>query len=419
MIKRGNMAAIVEQKKGFSPVWILPVLAVCLGGWLLFKSIYEDGIDITVRVEDSSGIVANKTPVMFKGNQVGLVKDIQLRDDLLGVDLLIEMNKGAKPYLVEDMVFWVEKVNVKASRVSGLDTLFSGNYIAIQPGVSAKITHEFIAHKQRPPISKKAPGLHLILQAKQFKSLDIGSAIYTQNIEIGSVQNYLLQDDNTVLIEIYIEPQYKHLVRKGTRFWNASGITISGGIANLEIHISSLSTLLLGGINMQTPENLHDSAQAENGDIFQLYSGVESLAEFDLPVGLQITLEADDLGSITAGSGVYYRKVQVGEVTETRLSPTFQKVLLDVIIYEHYKVAVRENSKFWNASGVSVSGGVLSGLDITTESIQSMISGGIAFATPDEENMGLTVSNGHLFTLHEKIDEEWKTWSPDLEQKNK
>ena len=141
--------AIIEKKKGLSPVWILPILAICLGGWLLFKSFYEAGIDITLRVEDSSGIVANKTPVMYKGNLVGMVKEIKIRRDMQGVDLIIEMNKGTESFLVEDMVFWIERVDVRASRVTGLDTLLSGNYIGVQPGVSVKPERNFIALEHR------------------------------------------------------------------------------------------------------------------------------------------------------------------------------------------------------------------------------------------------------------------------------
>lgn len=405
---------IIEKKKGLSPVWILPILAICLGGWLLFKSATEAGIDITVRVDDSSGIVANKTPVMYKGNQVGLVKEVNLRRDLQGVDLIIEMNKGAKPYLVEDMVFWIEKVDVQASRITGINTLLSGQYIGVRPGTSKKAARNFVAAERRPPVAPNAPGLHLKLRTNEFKSLGVGSGIYNQNIEIGSVQDYALQDDNSVLIDVYIEPKYKHLVKKGTRFWNASGITISGGIADLKVQVGSLSAILNGGVNIQTPARFLNSPPVENGHVFPLYSDLEALAGVDKPQGLHVILEAENLGSISIGNGVYYRKIKVGEVTKTELSKTFQKVLVEATIYKPFAAVIRENSKFWNASGVTVSGGVVSGLSISTESLQSFLAGGIALATPDNKDMGGAVSEGHHFTLYDKGEDAWRKWSPNL-----
>ena len=406
--------AIVEKRKGISPVWILPLLAICLGGWLLFKSYYDAGIDITIHVEDSTGITMNKTPVLYKGNQVGIVKDIYVRKDLQGVDLIVEMEKGTQPYLVEDVQFWVEKVDVKASSITGLETLLSGNYIGVQLGTSATPSRNFIALPKRPPVSSNAPGLHLGLRANALNSLDIGSGIYNKSIEIGSVQKYELQDDDTVLISIYIEPEYKHLIKTGTRFLNASGITISGGITDLNIHVASFASILKGGIELKTPKDQADTPLAENGQVFTLYTNMKELAKVNFPTGLNIILETDNLDSLKIGSQVYYRGVTVGEVTGFQLSPTFQHVLVNVTIYEPYMPVIRENTKFWNASGISVTGGVLSGLSVSTESMESLMQGGVALATPNNDEMGSAVSNGHSFILQAQRDESWSEWSPKI-----
>jgi paraquat-inducible protein B len=537
---------IVEKKRGISPVWILPILAVCLGGWLLFKSARDAGIDITLHVNDSNGITIDKTPVMFKGNEVGIVKNIQVSPDLEGVDLIIEMGKKTEPYLVEDMKFWVEKVNVQAGRISGLETLLAGVHIGMRLGTSTKPWRSFVALPSRPPVTKSAPGLHLSLKADDLRSLEIGSGIYTSGIQIGSVQEYELKDDGVVLIDIYIEPQYKNFVRngtgfwnasgitasggitdlkirvgsiasmikggimmqtqdahknshqakngqvftlykdqeemetlnvipeiapglrlslktddlnsleigsgvytngilvgsvqkyelqdddtvligiyiepkykkfvrKGTRFWNASGISTSGGIRDLKIQVASLSSMIKGGIMMQTPDALKNNPQAENGQVFTLYKDLEEMAALDAPTGLNVILETDNLGSLKIGSHVYYRRVTVGEITKLKFSPTFQKVLVSVTIYQQYVPVIRENTKFWNASGINVTGGVLSGLSVSTESVEALMKGGIALATPEEDEMGDRVSDGHRFVLYdEEEEEEWRKWSPEI-----
>ena len=69
---------------------------------------------------------------------------------------------------------------------------------------------------------------------------------------------------------------------------------------------------------------------------------------------------------------------------------------------------------FWNVSGIRVTGGVLSGMVIDTESMESIISGGIAMATPEGTAMGSLAKKGDLFQLAAKAEPEWLNWRPEL-----
>jgi hypothetical protein len=68
------------------------------------------------------------------------------------------------------------------------------------------------------------------------------------------------------------------------------------------------------------------------------------------------------------------------------------------------------NSKFWNAGGINIHIGLFSGANISAESAQTLISGGIEFATPPDVQNAAT--NGAVFTLNEKAEDEWEKWSP-------
>jgi len=506
--------AIVEKRRGISPVWILPLLAICLGGWLLFKSYRDAGIDITLLVNDSSGIVVDKTAVVYKGNTVGIVKEIHGTDDLQGVILTIEMNKNAEPHLVEDLKFWVEKVDVEAGRITGLDTLLSGNYIGVQLGTSTKPARSFVALSRRPPVPENAPGLHLTLQTEELNSLEIGSGIYHRDILIGSVQEYTLQEDDIVSIDIYIQPEYQNRVKKESRFWNASGITLSGGISDLKIHVASLASIIKGGIMMQTPETLKDSLPAENGQTFILYDDFEK-AEYGIPmtlvlptgegikkdstsimyrgleVGLikELTINRDeeghsvtahilldpraesilregtvfymvkpefsykgirnldriltgtyitfvpgngafqdhfqvrpenppqvkkkgdpgdleflltrtDLGSINIGSPILYKKIPVGEITDFTLREKEDDVLLTGLIRKKYAGLLKTTSRFYNLSGVEVTAG-LSGVKIQTGNLETIVDGGVSFFTPVK---GKNAENGRTFKVFDDLE---------------
>ena len=130
--------------------------------------------------------------------------------------------------------------------------------------------------------------------------------------------------------------------------------------------------------------------------------------------GLGVILDAKHLGSLSPGSPVYYRQVQVGKVTGYDLSPTFQKVHIFVSIEDRYSALIRSNTKFWNVSGATIKGGLFSGVTVSTESFEAIMRGGIALATPEDEKIGGAAAPGDHFRLHDKAKEKWLDWNPDI-----
>jgi hypothetical protein len=76
-----------------------------------------------------------------------------------------------------------------------------------------------------------------------------------------------------------------------------------------------------------------------------------------------------------------------------------------------YNELVRANTVFWNASGITAHLG-LSGLQIQTESLASLLKGGVAFATPNQP--GGLVAEGSVFKLYDELNDDWLAWSPDI-----
>jgi paraquat-inducible protein B len=77
-----------------------------------------------------------------------------------------------------------------------------------------------------------------------------------------------------------------------------------------------------------------------------------------------------------------------------------------------YAPLVRLNSKFWNAGGIDVRLGLFKGAEISAQSAQTLLSGGIEFATPPEP--GPLAANNAVFDLNEKPKDEWKNWAPSI-----
>jgi paraquat-inducible protein B len=123
--------------------------------------------------------------------------------------------------------------------------------------------------------------------------------------------------------------------------------------------------------------------------------------------GRRFSLRADSLGSVDQGSPVYYRGLRVGQVLGYTLDENHRTFTFEVFVDAPHDQLVRDTSRFWNASGidVSVSSG---GVEVATESLQSILAGGVAFDTPGIEGPGEEAAADHAFRLFEsrrKVDE--------------
>ncbi|MEE8321641.1 MAG: MlaD family protein, partial [Gammaproteobacteria bacterium] len=120
-------------------------------------------------------------------------------------------------------------------------------------------------------------------------------------------------------------------------------------------------------------------------------------------LGKKIVLISQDLGSIDIGSPVYYQGMLAGEVLGHELGNDRKSIFIHVFIKDPFDQLIRGNTRFWNVSGIDVSVGA-DGFNIRTESIQSMMFGGIAFETPDTlERSPIDIDN-LVFTLYASYD---------------
>lgn len=494
--------------------------------------LYEDyeaaqaGIRISLKLHDFEGLEPGRTPVMYKGIQVGHMKTFKVDKDLSGAQVELMLDPRTEDYLVEGTDFWVVRPSISLAGITGLEALVKGNYIAIRPGESGSPPRrEFEARAKAPPLDLGAPGLHLVLFSDSLGSMEVGSPILFRQIRVGSVQSFQLsRDDSQVVLGVHIEPEYSHLVNSSTRFWNASGITLKGGLSGVELKSESLQTLLAGGIAFETPDpkaargegrvqrfalhadredalqpGLQIGIRVTDGDGLQpgtlvRYKGlevgkVENLSLTDdlqavilnvritqaaeqiaregtrfwvvkpelsltraanlgtlvsgqyLEVqpaaqkgarrtefvalasapnqavreeGLRLVLSAPRRGSIKPGVIVSYREVPVGKVVDFELGPTSDRVLIHVLIEPRYAPLVRSGSRFWNASGIGVDAGLFKGVKVRTESLEALLEGGIAFATPNNPEMGGPAQPGQTFALFDEPQEGWMQWAPKI-----
>jgi paraquat-inducible protein B len=322
--------AIVKVKKQFSIVWVVPLVALLIGGWLAFKAMSEKGPTITITFKTAEGLEAGKTKIKFKNVEVGQVESITLGE--AGSDLVIvtaEMVKGAKEHLTENTRFWVETARIGAGGASGLGTLFAGAYIGIDLGEpGGKETLSFKGLEIPPVVTTGLLGSHFKLKAEKLGSINVGSPIYYRQIKVGQVVAYeMVKDGAAVDFKIFIHAPYHEYVRKNTRFWNASGVDVSVDSSGIQIKTQSFVTILIGGIAFETPTDSGPSPAAKDGDAFRLYESRERIREKAHVVKRKWLLLFDgSVRGLAVGAPVEFKGIKVGEVVDVKLEFDLEKL---------------------------------------------------------------------------------------------
>ena len=144
-------------------VWIIPIVAALIGGWLAFKAITERGPTITITFKTAEGLEAGKTKIKYKDVEIGLVKTITLAEDRRDVVVTAELTKQAENFLVEDTRFWVVRARIAGGQVSGLGTLLSGSYIGVDLGKSKEERRTFTGLEAPPIVTGDLPGRQFLL----------------------------------------------------------------------------------------------------------------------------------------------------------------------------------------------------------------------------------------------------------------
>lgn len=326
----------IVKKKLFSPIWLLPLLALGLSAWLGIKSLQESGIEIEIHFPSATGIDVGKTLVRYQGLNIGKVVDISLDQNLSGVEVKVLMDYRAQPFLKRNTKFWLVTPKASITGVEGLDALFSGNYIAVQPGDGDSQTR-FVAQREAPPMKPGKDGRIVELYADTLGSVDVGSQIFYRQIPVGSVVSYKLEPDQQIQISAHIKDPYANLVKTNSHFWNVSGIAVNASLQGINISSESLSAILAGGIAFSSDSTAAPAAANASFPLFE--------SEKQANGGVRFTLTAPHAEGINQGTAISLRGITIGTIDAVKL--TDQGVNLSARLFSANQALLTNTAQFY------------------------------------------------------------------------
>ncbi|WP_425288229.1 intermembrane transport protein PqiB [Pectobacterium betavasculorum] len=338
LAKDNHAVADVETIKRWSPVWIVPIVTVLIGAWILFYHFSHQGPQITLITSNAEGIEAGKTAIKSRSVDVGVVESVVLSDDLHQVEIKARLHDGMDKLIKQDSAFWVVKPQIGREGVSGLGTLLSGAYIELQPGANKDEKREFTLLDAPPLASPDAKGIRVILDSDQSGQLNAGDPVLFRGYRVGSVETSEFDPKaRKMRYQLFISAPYDGLVTNNVRFWKDSGVAFDMSAQGMRVEMGSLTTLFSGGVSFDVPSG------------WELGDAAKAMAEyrlFDSPRSIQDSLYteykeyllffSESIRGLQAGAPVEFRGIRLGTVAEAPFFPKNMKQELD----DDYRIPV-------------------------------------------------------------------------------
>ena len=336
-----NNEAQVKPTSRISKVWLIPIVAIIVGAWMVFYQWQNQGPLITIEMPSATGIEVNKTPVKARDLDVGIVKKIELKPDLDGVLVTARIDASAEHLLTENTEFWMVSPRISFSEVSGLNTLLSGSYIAMSADDTGKEQYNFIA-LDRPPVTPPGtPGVHLTLNSDDEFAYKPGDPIIYKGFKVGEFEDaYFNIEERVVYYDAFIEAPYHKLITQNTRFWNVSGVRFQLASSGLKVETGSLETLLANGITFGIPEGVQPGELVVENAFFTIYPDREAASNARYKLAAEYLLLIDEsVRGLTVGAPVEYRGIEIGEVLAINVVSAVEGNILE----ENYPIPVLIN----------------------------------------------------------------------------
>ncbi len=227
---------------------------------------------IILEFNNAQGILPGETQLRYLGVPVGIVDKVEAAAGKAIVTA--RLVPGYENLRSRGSVFSVTRPVISLQKVSGLETLVSGIYIDCIPGANGPAMERFkgISQEQAALIQPGDPGFRVVLNSPSTK-IGVGSEVHYRGITVGRViKKALSSDGQNISLTLTIDNQYAPLLHENSRFWDSSGVNISGGLISLNVRAPALESNALSCIDFATPEGVAMGDPVKPGHVYSLFN---------------------------------------------------------------------------------------------------------------------------------------------------
>tara|TARA_R110002072_G_scaffold4508_10_gene31469 strand:+ start:8991 stop:10616 length:1626 start_codon:yes stop_codon:yes gene_type:complete len=313
--------ADISPGRKFSGIWLIPILAMVLGIYMVIDNWLHEGPEIEISFTTAEGLEQGKTKIKYRDVDMGTVQSVRLNDNFDGVIASVKLDRQALPLLRTDTRFWVVTARVGADNISGLDTLLSGAYLQLAPGTGEKGARSFVGLEHPPLTPAGAPGLRLNLTSDHTTSVTAGDTVLYKGYKVGRVETMEFKPaDKLVHYQIFIDAPYHELVNTNVRFWDASGISLSASASGFKVQTGSMESILFGGVSFGVPNGVRDGETVAANSTFQLFPSYEDILKNPFKYGTYYVVSfSQSIKGLLPGAPVEFRGIQIGKVDRIML----------------------------------------------------------------------------------------------------
>ncbi|MCB1690263.1 MAG: intermembrane transport protein PqiB [Halioglobus sp.] len=313
--------ADISPGRKFSGIWMIPILALVLGIYMVIDNMMNEGPEISIAFTTANGLEQGKTKVKYRDVEMGTVQEVRLNDKFDGVIAKVKLDRQALPLLRTDTRFWVVTARVGVDNISGLDTLLSGAYLQLAPGTGEEGERDFIGLDHPPLTPAGAPGLRLNLTSDHVTSVSAGDTVLYKGYKVGRVETMKFDPADKLLhYQLFIDAPFHELVNSSVRFWDASGVSVSMGADGLNVRTGSVESILFGGVSFGMPEGVKEGEPVAANTDFKLYASYADILENPFAYGTYFVVSfKQSIKGLLPGAPVEFRGIQVGKVDRVML----------------------------------------------------------------------------------------------------
>ena len=323
--------ADITNVKSISKIWLVPIVAICMGAWMFYHQWSNQGPLINIVFENASGLEVGKTKIKMHNVDVGEVKTIALTEDLQKVLVTARMSANSEGLLRESTEFWAVNPRISLNGISGLNTLVSGTYINMSTNLEGPSSRDFVALSAPPITPSGTPGLHVTLNSDAEFAFKEGDPVIYKGLKVGEFESiYFNFEERVVYYNTFIQAPYHKLITTNTKFWNTSGVEMDIGANGFKVKSSSIETLITNGVAFGVPEGMPQGNRVSERSYFNIHDSYDSAAEERYKESAKfVILVEDTVRGLHVGAPVEYRGIKVGKVLDINPPNSNQQKWLD------------------------------------------------------------------------------------------